>query len=40
MILSDSKIEIVRRHNKVVYQDGNRLIKVFIDRKHGSDVFN
>lgn len=40
MILSDSKIEIVRRHNKVVYQDGNRLIKVFNDRKPGSDVFN
>lgn len=40
MILSDSKVEIVRRHNKVVYQDGNRLIKVFNDRKPGSDVFN
>ncbi len=40
MILSDSKVEIVRRHNKVVYQDGNRLVKVYNDRKPGSDVFN
>ncbi len=29
MILSNSKIELVRRQNKVVYQDGNRLVKVF-----------
>lgn len=40
MILSESKVELVRRHNKVVYQDGNRLIKVFNDQKPGSDVFN
>ncbi|MBO7673568.1 MAG: phosphotransferase [Atopobiaceae bacterium] len=40
MKLSDSKIEVARRHNKVVYQDGNRLVKVFNDRKPGSDVFN
>ncbi|MDO4796383.1 MAG: phosphotransferase [Coriobacteriales bacterium] len=40
MILSDSKVEIVRRHNKVVFQDGNRLVKVYNDRKPGSDVFN
>ena len=40
MKLSDSKVEVARRHNKVVYQDGNRLVKVFNDRKPGSDVFN
>ncbi|MBR3159075.1 MAG: phosphotransferase [Atopobiaceae bacterium] len=40
MILSDSKVELVRRNNKVVYQDGNRLVKVFNERKPGSDVFN
>ncbi len=40
MILSNSKVELVRRHNKVVYQDGNRLVKVFNERKPGSDVFN
>lgn len=40
MKLSDSKVEIVRRHNKVVYQDGNSLVKVFNSEKPGSDVFN
>ncbi len=40
MILSNSKVELVRRQNKVVYQDGNRLVKVFNDQKPGSDVFN
>ena len=40
MILSNSKVELVRRNNKVVYQDGNRLIKVFNEQKPGSDVFN
>ena len=40
MILSNGKIELVRRHNKVVYQDGNKLIKVFNEQKPGSDVFN
>lgn len=40
MILSDGKVELVRRHNKVVYQDGNRLVKVFNEQKPGSDVFN
>lgn len=40
MILSNSKTEIVARHNKAVYRDGNRVIKVFNDRKPGSDVFN
>ncbi|MEE1160159.1 MAG: phosphotransferase [Atopobiaceae bacterium] len=40
MILSNSKVEIIRRNNKIVYQDGNRLIKVFNNQKPGSDVFN
>lgn len=40
MILSESKVELARRNNKVVYQDGNRLVKVFNEQKPGSDVFN
>ncbi len=40
MILSNSKVELERRNNKVVYQDGNRLVKVFNEQKPGSDVFN
>lgn len=40
MILSDNKVELVTRQNKAVYRDGNRLVKVFNERKPGSDVFN
>lgn len=40
MKLSNSKVELARRDDKVVYRDGNRLVKVFNDRKPGSDVFN
>lgn len=40
MKLSDSKVELVRRHNKAVYQDGNRIVKVFNDQKPASDIFN
>ena len=40
MKLSDSKVELARRNNKVVYQDGNRVIKVFNDSKPASDIFN
>lgn len=40
MKLSDGKVELVRRHNKAVYQDGNRIVKVFNDQKPASDVFN
>lgn len=40
MELSDYRVEVARRSNKVVYQDGDRLIKVFNERKPGSDVFN
>jgi len=40
MKLSDSKVELARRNNKVVYQDGNRVVKVFNNTKHASGVFN
>lgn len=40
MQLSDCKVEIVRRHNKVVYRDGDRVIKVFNASKPAQDVFN
>lgn len=40
MKLSDSKVEIVKRGNKVVYHDGERLVKVFNSEKPAADVFN
>ena len=40
MELSDSKVELVARKNKVVYQDGNRVVKVFNGTKPAGDVFN
>ena len=40
MVLSDSKVELVARKNKVVYQDGNRVVKVFNGTKPAGDVFN
>ncbi|MGI6756171.1 MAG: phosphotransferase family protein [Atopobiaceae bacterium] len=40
MKLSDSKLEIVRRNNKAVVQDGNQVVKVFNERKPASDVVN
>lgn len=40
MKLSDGKIELVRRGNKVVYQDQDRLVKVFNVQKPASDVYN
>lgn len=40
MIISDKKVELARRGNKVVYDDGDRIIKVFNDTKPASDVFN
>ena len=40
MELSDSKQVIVERHNKVVYVDGGRIVKVFKATKPASDVFN
>lgn len=32
--------EVVTRGNKVVYRDGDSLVKVFNDAKPASDVFN
>jgi aminoglycoside phosphotransferase (APT) family kinase protein len=40
MELSDSKAVIVERNEKVVYQDGNRIVKAFKPSKAASDVFN
>lgn len=40
MILPDSKIEIARRGNKVVYDLGDKIAKVFNETKPVSDVFN
>lgn len=40
MQLSDSKVELVRRPNKVVYRDGDRIVKVFNSNKPAGDVFN
>lgn len=39
MKLSDEKVEIVQRHNKVVYRDGDRIVKVFVPTKPAADVF-
>ena len=40
MIISENAVVIVQRANKVVYHDGDRIIKVFNDVKPASDVFN
>lgn len=40
MRLSDSKVELISRGNKVVYQDGERVVKVFNTEKPAADVFN
>ena len=40
MELSDSKKALVERHNKVVYVDGGRIVKVFKASKPAADVFN
>lgn len=40
MELSDSKQVVVERHNKVVYVDEGRIVKVFKAEKPASDVFN
>ena len=39
MILSDNKTKLVERHNKVVYRDGDRIVKVFSPNKPNYDVF-
>ena len=40
MELSDKKVVLVERNEKVVYQDGNRVVKAFVPSKPASDVFN
>lgn len=40
MILPDTKVEVARRGNKVVYDLGDRIVKVFNETKPVSDVFN
>ena len=40
MELPESKVELVRRGNKVVYDCGDRIVKVFNVSKPESDVFN
>ncbi len=40
MELSSEKNVIVERKGKVVYQDGNKLVKAFVPSKPASDVFN
>ena len=40
MELSDKKVVLVERNEKVVYQDGNRVVKAFKSSKPASDVFN
>ena len=39
-LLPDSKTELVRRGNKVVYDLGDKIVKVFNETKPVSDVFN
>lgn len=40
MELPQNKVELVRRGNKVVYDTGDRIVKVFNVSKAESDVFN
>ena len=40
MKLSENAVAIKRRHNKVVYHDGDRIVKVFNSTKPAADVFN
>ena len=40
MKLSDNKVAIVSRGNKVVYESDNRIVKVFNETKPAADVFN
>ena len=39
MLLPDSKTELVRRGNKVVYDLGDKIVKVFNETKPVSDGF-
>lgn len=40
MVISDNKTVLVERAEKVVYQDGDRVVKSFKPSKPASDVFN
>ena len=40
MELSENKQVIVERHNKAVYHDSDRIVKVFKAEKPASDIFN
>ena len=40
MNLPETKVELARRGNKVVYDLGDSIIKVFNENKPVSDVFN
>ena len=40
MLLPDSKVEIVHRGNKTVYDLGDKIAKVFNENKPVSDIFN
>lgn len=40
MKLSKKAVVITKRHNKVVYRDGDKLVKVFNGEKPAADVFN
>ncbi len=40
MKLSENAVELARRHNKVVFRDGDRVVKVFNDAKPSADIFN
>ena len=40
MELPENKVELARRGNKVVYDAGDRIVKVFNNSKPESDVFN
>lgn len=40
MKLSEEAVELAKRGNKLVYQDGQRVVKVFNSEKPAADVFN
>ena len=40
MKLPENKVELVKRGNKVVYDLGDKIVKVFNETKPLSDVFN
>ena len=40
MVISDNKVVLVERAEKVVYQDGAKVVKAFKPSKPASDVLN